>query len=198
MNMRTSSAILLMPLLLAWGCRPAPRDTSRVIASAGGHKITEQDFTTLVNGLSPDGTQAHDFLTNPADRERRAELVNQMAMQEAILSYAHLQGLDKDPIVRRQVEGAEAQAYFQAMVQKRLQGLTPTDAELKAFYDSRVAAMKAQGQDKGIPAFEVVKPQLPALWRQDRGRQIAQELQQEIRSRVPITLADDYKPAVQQ
>jgi hypothetical protein len=87
--------------------------------------------------------------------------------------------------------------YFQALVKKRLEGVTPTEAQLKAFYDEKVAAMKAQGQEKGVPAYEMVKPQLPDLWLQERSRQISQEVQQEIRARIPITLADDYKPAAQ-
>ena len=197
MNMRFASASLLLPLLVAWGCRPAPKDTSRVIATAGDQKITEKEFTDLVKGLSPDAAQATAFLTSPADRERRAQMADQMAMQDAILAYAKLQGLPKDPTIQRQVEGAEAQVYFQALVKKRLEGVTPTEAQLKAFYDEKVAAMKAQGQEKGVPAYEMVKPQLPNLWLQERGRQIAQEVQQEIRTRIPITLADDYKPAAQ-
>lgn len=197
MMKRIAPASLLLPLFLAWGCRPAPKDTSRVIATAGGEKITEHDFTDLVQSLSPDPAQAQAFLTNPAARENRAQLVDKFAMQKAVMAYAGLQGLTRDPQIQRQIEGAEAQVYFQALVQKRLEGVNPTEAQLKAFYDERVAALKAQGQGAAAPAYEMVKPQLPNLWRQQRSREVAQEVQQEIRARIPITLADDFKPTAQ-
>ncbi len=181
-------------LALALGCGKAvDKDASRVIASAGSDKITESDFKGIVQSLAPDAAKAAAFLTDPAAREARAQLADQLAMQKAILAYAKLQGLDKDPAVQRQIEGAEAQAYFQSLLQKRLAGAEPTEAQLKALYDERVAAMKAQGQATA-PPFEQVKGQLPGLWRQQRQQEAAQELQKEIRARVPVTLADDYKP----
>jgi hypothetical protein len=192
---RTASISLMLPLLFAWGCRPAPKDTSRVIASIGDVKITEKNFADLVEGLAPNPAQAQDFLTNPAHRESRAQLADQLAMQKAVMAYASQDGLTKDPKIQRQIENAEAGVYFQALVQKRLEGVTPTDEQLKAFYDQKVAALKAQGQDKNVPTYEMVKAQLPNLWRQERSREVAQEVQQDIRTRIPITLADDYKPA---
>lgn len=182
-------------LALALGCgKAADKDASRVIASAGSDKITESDFKGIVQSLAPDAAKAAAFLTDPAAREARAQLADQLAMQKAILAYAKLQGLDKDPAVQRQIEGAEAQAYFQSLLQKRLAGAEPTEAQLKALYDERVAAMKAQGQATAAPPFEQVKGQLPGLWRQQRQQEAAQELQKEIRARVPVTLADDFKP----
>ena len=185
----------LAGLALALGCgKAADKDASRVIASAGNDKITESDFKGIVQALAPDAAKATAFLTDPAAREARAQLAEQLAMQKAILAYAKLQGLDKDRAVQRQVEGAEAQAYFQSLVQKRLAGAEPTEAQLKALYDERIAALKAQGQGGSVPPFEQVKGQLPTLWRQQRQQEAAQELQKEIRARIPVTLADDYKP----
>lgn len=185
----------LAALALAVGCgKPADKDASRVIATAGGDKITESDFKGIVQALAPDAAKATAFLSDPAAREARAQLAEQLAMQKAILAYAKLQGLDKDPAVQRQVEGAEAQAYFQSLLQKRLAGAEPTEAQLKALYDERIAALKAQGQAASAPPFEQVKGQLPTLWRQQRQQEAAQELQKEIRARIPVTLADDFKP----
>lgn len=189
------TASLAAGLALALGCgKPANKDASRVIASAGSEKITESDFKGIVQALAPDAAKAAAFLSDPAAREARAQLAEQLAMQKAILAYAKLQGLDKDPAVQRQIEGAEAQAYFQSLLQKRLAGAEPTEAQLRALYDERIAAMKAQGQGGAAPSFEQVKGQLPGLWRQQRQQEVAQELQKEIRERIPVTLADDFKP----
>ena len=191
----TFSMALVLPLAL--GCKKAPQDKSRVIATAGSDKITETEFQDLVRGLSPDKAQAESFLTNPAAREARAQLADQLAMQKSIVAYAGLQGLTKDPIVQRQLERAQAQVYLQTLVTKRLAGMEPTDAQLKALYDERVAAMKAQGGSVTAPPFEQVKAQLPTLWRQQRQQEITQEVEKEIRARFPVTLADDYKPVAQ-
>lgn len=198
MSKSFATASLVLPLALALGCGKAPqKDTSRVIATAGSQKITEADFKHLVMTLSPDAAKATTFLTDPAAHEARAELADKLAMQKAIVAYADLQGLPKDPLAQTELEGAKAQVYFQILVQKRMAGLEPTDAQLKAFYDDRVAMMKAQGQTAPPPPFEQVKSQLPNLWRQQRSQEITQELQKEIRDRIPVTLADDYKPTAQ-
>ncbi len=189
------TASLAAGLALALGCgKPVNKDASRVIASAGSEKITEADFKGVVTALSPDAAQAKAFLSDPAAHEARAQLADQLAMQKAIVAYANLQGLAQDPGVQRQLERAQAQVYFQTLVQKRLAGAEPTEAQLKALYDERIAAMKAQGQGAVAPPFEQVKGQLPGLWRQQRQQEAAQELQKEIRERIPVTLADDYKP----
>lgn len=192
-----TSLALPAAFALTLGCGKAPQDKSRVIATAGSEKITETDFKELVNALSPDAAKAKAFLQDPAAREARAELADQLAMQKAIVAYANLQGLPKDPLIQRQLERAQAQVYFQSMIQKRLADAEPTDAQLQALYNERVAAMKAQGQTTAAPPFEQVKSQLPNLWRQQRTQEITLELQKEIRARIPVTLADDYKPVGQ-
>jgi len=193
----TISLALPAVLVLGLGCRKAPQDKSRVIATAGNEKITETDFKDLVKALSPDEAKATSFLNDPAAREARAQLADQLAMQKAIVAYANLEGLPKDPLIQRQLERAQAQVYFQSMIQKRLAGAEPTDAQLQALYNERVAAMKAQGQTAAAPPFEQVKSQLPNLWRQQRTQEITEALQKEIRERIPVTLADDYKPVAQ-
>jgi hypothetical protein len=189
---------LAATLALALGCgRPPAKDAGRVIANAGGEKITETDFQSLVRTLSPSQAQAETFLKDPAAREERARLADQLAFQKALMIYAKQQGLDKDPAVLRRIEQQQAQVYFQSLVQKRLAGSDPTDAQLQAFYKERVAQLQATGQAQAIPPYEQVKAQLPEMWRQQRGRQVSQDVQNDIRQKVPVTLADDYRPASQ-
>ena len=198
MSKLNHSAALLVgsALLLSLACKTGKPDTSRVIANVGGTKITEAEFQDVVSSLSPDPKEAQAFLTDktPDAREERAKLASRIAMARAITAYAKQTGLDQEPAVKRQLEQQMANVYFQSLAKKRMSSLTPTDEQLLAFYQEQVEKMKAQGQAKGIPPFEAVKTQVAEGWKQQRMQAISTDIQNEIKAKVPITLADDYRP----
>ncbi len=82
-------------------------------------------------------------------------------------------------------------------MQRRLAKAEPTEEQLLAFYKERVAMLQAQGRSQGVPPFETVKGQLPELWKQQRAQALSQEIQKEVKAKVPVTLADDYRPAAE-
>ncbi|WP_257312491.1 hypothetical protein [Geothrix fuzhouensis] len=183
-------------LALALGCgKNVTPDSSRVIANIGGSKLTEAEFQDIVKSLSPDPKEAQAFLTDAGARNDRAQLAQRIAMSRAVTTYAAQTGLDKDPSVKRQLEQQQANIYFQALMKKRMAGLTPTDEQLQTFYKERVEALKTQGHAQGIPPFETVKAQLPELWRQQHMQTLSDQIQNEVKQKVPVTLADDYRPA---
>ncbi len=182
-------------LLLTLACKPGKPDASRVIANVGGEKITESEFQDVVKTLSPDPKEAEKFLTDPAARDERAQLASRIAMSRAITTYAKQTGLDQEPSVKRQLEQQAANVYFQALAKKRVTTVEPTDEQLLAFYKEQVEKMKAQGQAQGVPPFEAVKVQLVQGYKQQRMAAISTEIQKEIKAKVPVTLADDYRPA---
>lgn len=184
-------------LLLAVACKTSKPDTSRVIANVGGDKITEAEFRDVVTTLSPDAKEAQTFLTDPAAREERAQLASRIAMSRAITTYAKQTGLDKDPSVKRQLEQQQANVYFQVLAKKRMSTTEPTDEQLMAFYKEQVERMKGQGGAAAakVPPFEAVKAQLVQGYKQQRMATISQDIQKEIKAKVPVTLADDYRPA---
>jgi hypothetical protein len=181
--------------VLTLACKTSKPDTSRVIANVGGDKITEAEFQEVVKTLSPDPKDAQTFLTDPAAREERAQLASRIAMSRAITSYAKQTGLDQEPAVKRQLEQQQANVFFQALAKKRMTSVDPTDEQLMAFYKDQVERMKAQGRTQGVPPFETVKAQVAEGWKQQRMQTISQEIQNEIKAKVPVTLADDYRPA---
>jgi hypothetical protein len=182
-------------LALALGCGKSTPDASRVIANIGGGKLTEAEFQDIVKSLSPDPKEAQAFLTDAAARNDRAQLAQRIAMSRAITVYAAQTGLDKEPSVKRQLEQQQANIYFQALMKKRMAGMTPTDEQLQAFYKERVATLQAQGRAQGVPPFETVKAQLPELWKQQQMQTLSDQIQNEVKQKVPVTLADDYRPA---
>ena len=181
-------------LALSLACKTSKPDTSRVIANVGGDKITEAEFQDVVKTLSPDPKEAQTFLSDPAAREERAQLASRIAMSKAIATYAKQTGLDQEPAVKRQLEQQQANVYFQALAKKRMASADPTDEQLLAFYKDQVEKMKAQGRT-GVPPFETVKAQVTEGWKQQRMQTVSQEIQKEIKAKVPVTLADDYRPA---
>jgi hypothetical protein len=63
-----------------------------------------------------------------------------------------------------------------------------------AFYKEQVERMKAQGGTT-VPPFEAVKAQVAQGFKQQRMAAISQEIQKEIKAKVPVTLADEFRPA---
>jgi len=191
-----SAALLVGPaLLFSLACKTSKPDTSRVIANVGGDKITEAEFQDVVKTLSPDPKEAQTFLSDPAAREERAQLASRIAMSRAITAYAKQTGLDQDASVKRQLEQQAANVYFQALAKKRVTTAEPTDEQLMGFYKEQVERMKAQGGAGAPPPFEAVKAQVAQGYKQQRMAAISQEIQKEIKAKVPVTLADDYRPA---
>ena len=182
-------------LAISMACKTTKPDTSRVIANVGGEKITEAEFQDVVKSLSPDPKEAQTFLTDPAAKAERAQLASRIAMSRAITTYAKQTGLDQDPSVKRQLEQQQANVYFQALAKKRMGTAEPTDEELKGFYTEQVAQMKQAGQTQAVPPFEAVKAQLVQGYKQKRMQTMSLEIQKEIKAKVPVTLADDYRPA---
>jgi len=182
-------------LILSLACKTGKPDTSRVIANVGGDKITEAEFQDVVKTLSPDPKEAQTFLTDPAARNERAQLASNFAMSRAITTYAKQTGLDQDPSVKRQLEQQQANVYFQALAKKRMTTIEPTDEQLQAFYKEQVDRMKAQGATGAPPPFEAVKAQLVQGFKQQRMAAVKDEIQKEVKAKVPVTLADDYRPA---
>jgi hypothetical protein len=182
-------------LLFALACKPGKPDASRVIANIGGEKLTEAEFQDVVRTLSQSPKEADAFLVDPAARNDRAQLASRIAMSRAITTYAKKTGLDKDPAIQRRLEQELANIYFQSLAKKRASVLQPTDEQLQGFYKEQVARMKAQGMTQAAPAFETVKAQVAEGWKQQRMQTISQDIQNEIKAMVPITLADDYRPA---
>jgi len=183
-------------LALALGCgKNATPDSSRIIANIGGAKLTEAEFQDIVKSLSPDPKEAQTFLTDASAREERAQLAQRIAMSRAITAYAAQTGLDKEPSVKRQMEQQQANIFFQALMKKRMASMTPTEEQLQAFYKERVEALKTQGRAQGVPPYETVKAQLPELWKQQQMQSLSDQIQNEVKQKVPVTLADDYRPA---
>jgi hypothetical protein len=186
-------ALPSIALLALLGCNSVPQDGSKVLANVGGEKITEGDFRQVLESSGAPKEQIADFLANPAARDQRAGYLNQLAMGKALIAYAKTEGLDQDPKVKQAVEQAMAKAYFQALVERRVGKGEPSEAQLKAYYEKKVAERTALGQAQGLPKYEEIKAQLPQLWKQEQMQEAQAGIMGELKEKVSMTIADEWK-----
>lgn len=197
MEMRTAGTIGLCGWLALsiLGCTKVSKDNSKVIASVGGEKVTEQAFQQMVRTWVGDPGKANDLLTSQALRGQRNQFLGSLLNQRALLQYAKAEGLDKDPKVKLQVESAVADAYFQIVVDRLMPKGDPTDEQLQAFWDDYVKQAKLLGQDKGLPTFDQVKPQLPKAWKEHQAEVIRQTFVTQLTQKYPPVVDPDYRSA---
>lgn len=198
-----SPAFLWAPALLATlavglGCgKPSP-DSSQVLANVGGQKITQKEFEDTVRSVVPDSAKAEEVLHSDAMHDQRNGFLGSLAQQKAALELARMEGVDKDPKVRLAVEGAVAQVYLKAILDKRSAPVAPSEADLKKLYDSVVAKQASSGNSQPPPPFDSVKDTLTQMWRQQQEQQNQERLQtqlfKELKERIPVTYAEDYQP----
>jgi len=198
MEMRMARVLGMSGLLLvgALGCNKVSKDNSKVLASVGGEKITEVYFAETVRSLVGDEAKSKDLLGNEAMKEERNQLLNGLATQKALILFAKAEGIDKDPKIKIAVDQAIANAYAQAMIERRLSKGEPTEAQLKAIYDDYVTQSKASGAGAPPPPpFAQVKDQLVPLWKRQQGKVASDTLLTQLKQKYPVTFAPDYKPA---
>lgn len=187
-----SAAVLLSGL----GCKGVSGDNSKVIARVAGEKITEKGFETVIKVIVGDETKAKEVLSSEPMRTKRNEFLGEWLKGKALVAMAKAEGLDKDPALQTRLEQATAMAYLQVLVEKRLEKVKSTDADLKAFYDKQVSQIPEEMRAKSVPPFEQVKPQLEAMMKKEKETEVYEKLMQEALSKSPITYTEGYNPVV--
>jgi hypothetical protein len=184
-----------MLALGALGCAKVSKDTSPVLASVGGEKITETAFSATVNSYLGDPAKAKDFLTSQPLREQRNQFLGTLVNQMALLQYVKANGVDKDPKAQIEVQSAIASAYFTILAERLMPKEEPTEAQLHAFYDDYAAQAKAANQANGLPSYEQVKAQLPGAYKRRQAQQAREALLQQLNQKCPVVFAEGYRPA---
>jgi hypothetical protein len=179
---------------LALGCGTGSRDSSLVLANVAGQKITQKEFEGIVRALAPKPSDADALLKDPKLKDRRNQLVGNLAEQRALIELARIEGIDKDVKVRLQAESSLAEVYKRAIIEKRAAAITPPEAELRKIYDEAIAQQKASGNTQPIPAFEAVRAELVRAWQQKQQQQAQERLVKELKERVPVSYAEGYQP----
>jgi len=137
---------------------PAPA-ADPVVAKVNGQPIHLSDLKDAVQGL-PDNLRGLPPMT------LYHMLLDQMIDERALVAAARKSGLDKDPLVQRQMAAAEDRALQTAVLSKEV-GPTITDAALHARYDKDVA---------GKPGEEEVHAKHILVDNEDQAKKIIADL----------------------
>ena len=197
MEMRTARMLGMGGLLVlgAMACGKVSRDNTKVVATVGGEKITEQAFGDTVRRVMGDDAKAQNLLTKDTAREQRNQILEQMVTQKALLRLAKSEGLDKDPKVQLALEAAQANLYFQTLVERNISKEEPTEAQLHGLYDDVLKQATAAGQAATVPPFDQVKTQLPGLYKRKQSQVASDMLLTQLKQKYPVVFAPEYRPA---
>jgi hypothetical protein len=126
-------------------------------------------------------------------KEKFPDVEEEQLDAKILAKLAKEEGLDEDPGIKLQLEGAVTQVYFQTIVGRRLSNAEPTEAQLLEVYNELAAMRSISGLD--TPPFADVRPQLPQAWMQKQQQTLADALMKEIKEKYPAIIADEYKTA---
>ena len=173
----------------------APKaDGSAVLANVNGTRITQAMLEATVHAGIQDAAKAETFLKDPALQAQRAQLVHQLATQAAIEQLAAKAGIQNDPSVLMNLAQARASIYASVLASRAAGNATPTEEQMKTFYEEQVAARKAAGQGQDLPDYAHIDPRvkemLPRLVQQAQFQKAQEAFQKDLKTQVPVTYAD--------
>ena len=195
MNRMTAAAMAIIALSLA-GCTKST--DSAVIAKVNNAKITSADFKKQLDELQPQMLQA--VATDP---KARKEFLEDLIGIELVLQEARRQGLDKDAEFKKKqdarkkeleqrLQDANKNDLFNALLKKELMDKVkePTDAELKAYYDSHREEIKKAAGGKDITFKQAEAQGLKRFVFQMKQRDAYLEFSKGLKEKAKITVDD--------
>ena len=157
-----------------------------VLASVGDEKIRYGDFTKILRGLSPGrGVSRRDLSKNPA---LVGNILEREMTMRALAAYAKKQGVDGSEGYKAMRQEME-RVVLRSMVAENVAAKSAevTDKEIEAAYAVHSATMVQDG--KKIP-LAMVKEQIRAALRNEKGQKAIGEYNAELRKKAKITVND--------
>jgi peptidyl-prolyl cis-trans isomerase C len=133
-------ALLLLPLVALAACQPrtggtVAGDNSPPVASVNGVPITRDFYDFYIKGIT--GGKAPTDLT----AEQRGLALDNLVRAEVVAEQAVKDGVDKSGDAAYMLQLARLNVLEQAMQERYLKDRQPTDQELRAEYETQLAAM---------------------------------------------------------
>jgi peptidyl-prolyl cis-trans isomerase C len=144
--------VLATVALLAACTRPASdagkvaadaKPAAKPVATVNGEDISAEVFDVFSKAVSGGAAEA------PTD-EQRAQMVDQLINMTLAAQAAEKEGLDKDPAVQARLDLLHTQILAEAASEKYIKSHPVSDSELRAEYDTQVAAMPKEYKARHI------------------------------------------------
>lgn len=113
---------------------PSAKSAAPAVATVNGKAISSEFFAEFLNAAT--GQPAAQ-----ATAEQKSQLLDQLVNMSVAAQSAETDGLAKDPAVQTRLELLRLQVLAEAASEKFIKAHPSTDAEIKAEYDTQVAAM---------------------------------------------------------
>lgn len=128
----------------AEGAPPATTGTAATIATVNGKKLSSEMYDTFVQAVT--GGQ----MQGPLNDEQKSQLIDQLINMTLAAQAAEKEGLQKDPAVAARLELIRTQILAEAASDKYIKAHPVSETELKAEYDTQVAAMPKEYKARHI------------------------------------------------
>ena len=135
-------ACALITLIGTVAVLPVTAADDPVVAEIGAEKITLSQFNEEIKKLPPNLKQ---MATDP---RMQKEFLDQLATSHLIYQMGIKQGIDKDPVVKSQVEDATRKIVLSTLLQREIESRIkqPTDKEIEQYYQTHAAEFKQAKQ----------------------------------------------------
>jgi peptidyl-prolyl cis-trans isomerase C len=140
MNHSRLALLLLLPLAALAACQPktagtAANDNSPAVATVNGAPITRNFYDFYIKGIT--GGKSPADLTG----EQRGLALDNLIRAQVVAEQATKEGLDKSGDTAYMLELARLNVLQQAVQERYLKDRQPTEQELRAEYETQLAAM---------------------------------------------------------
>jgi len=149
----------------------------------------EDKTVAIING---DPVMTSELLTYAKVKNAKADLSNDAIRKQMIQAYvgrellfqdAIAQKIDQLPIVKLALENQRHEVISQALIAKIVQDHPITEEKLRAAYDKKAAEQKAD--NKEMPAYDQIKPQIAKMMIEQTIAQYIQTLQKKAKIERP-------------
>ena len=135
-------ATILITLISAWAVLPVAAADDPVVAEIGSEKLTLSQFHSEIKRLPPNLKQM------ASNKKMQKEFLEQLATSHLIYQEGIKQGIDKEPLVKSQIEDATRKIVLATLLQREIESRvkTPTEKDIEQYYQTHSDEFKQEKQ----------------------------------------------------
>ena len=135
-------ATIFITLISTWAVLPLAAADDPVVAEVGSEKLTLSQLHAEIKRLPPNLKQM------ASDKRMQKEFLDQLATSHLIYQEGIKQGIDKEPLVKSQIEDATRKIVLATLLQREIESRikTPTEKDIEQYYQTHSDEFKQEKQ----------------------------------------------------